>query len=61
MAEQDDFDPAKARIAADVLITLINNGRLKPGGVSGNSDLVIADTLKAYRALASGIHSDKPE
>ena len=60
MSDQPNGEELNRRIAADLLVALIQQGRIKPGGVSSNEGLVIAETVKAYQALLSGIHSAKP-
>lgn len=61
MKNQETTDALDGRIAADLLIALIEQGRLKPGGVSGREDVIIDDTLKAYQALLAGIRSAKQQ
>lgn len=55
MENQNNASELHQRIAADLLIALIEQGRLKPGGVSGREDVIIADTLKEYQTLLAGI------
>ena len=61
MTEKQSLEAVNRRIAADVLVTLINQGRFKPGGASSSNSQVIKDTLKAYQDLLTGIHSAKVE
>ena len=49
------------RVAADLLVVLIDKGLLKPSGASKNETAVVADTVKAYEALLTGIDSVKRE
>ena len=61
MKEQDSLEATNRRIAADMLIALIEQKCIKPGGVSANQGYVIDETLKAYQALLTGIDSVKCE
>ena len=56
-----NLEELNRRIAADVLIALIQQGRIKPGGAASKGELVIAETVKAYQTLLVGIHSAKRE
>lgn len=61
MANTTELDLLNRKIAADLLIALLQQGRVKPGGASSNGDYVIEEVVKTYQALLTGIHSAKSE
>jgi hypothetical protein len=59
MQETNEAQALDRRIAADLLVALIAQGRVKPGGASAVDEVVIDATAKAYERLLAGISSAK--
>ena len=62
MTEHESLEAMNRRIAADLLIALIGQDRIKPGGAtSGDAQTrtAIQDTVKAYELLLRGISGAK--
>lgn len=57
MSSDVELEAANRRIAGDLLVALIESGRLKPGGASTSDAKVISDTVSAFQALLAGINT----